>query len=147
MRKDDSGKSLTELEGNVPTEIDFRPTLSMDISGLDESERKALLLDHAKGKLDLAKKALELDIDSTALKKILDDMSDTTRDAMDKGADVTISHAQTTSVGRTEVLMGNTEHVKSGKLSRSQSGNMDLKPFYVIGGGILALILIAAILN
>ncbi|QEQ96608.1 hypothetical protein [Neptunomonas concharum] len=101
---------------------------------------------YASGVLDISKKAQELHVDSAALKKTLNDLSDTTRDVAESGNAVTVSHTQTTSVGRTEVIMGNTEQAQSGKLSKSQTGENDFSPYYIFGG-ILALIIIVALMN
>lgn len=145
--KDKPKQQLDKVEGeNVPTNISLTPDASMDISWLPEAERKALLVDYTNGMLDIGKKAQELHVDSAALKKTLDDLSLTTRDIAESGNAVTVSHTQTTSVGRTEVIMGNTEQAKSGKLSKSQTGEKDWTAYYIFGG-IIALVLIAALMN
>lgn len=146
--KDDStkGELLKAGVASVPTKIDLTPGTSMDISWLPESERKVLLNDYTKGILDISRKAQELHVDSAALKKTLDDLSLTTKEVSESGSAVTISHTQTTSVGRTEVIMGNTQQAQSGKLSKSQTGEKDWTPYYIFGG-ILALIIIVALMN
>ena len=73
-------------------------------------------------------------------------MSNTVRDASEGGNAVTITHSQTTKVGRTEIIMGNTERAQSGKLSKSQSGETNWTPYYIFGG-ILALVIIAAFMS
>lgn len=147
MTEEKKNYELQKLGGSsVPTTIDLTPGTSMDISWLPEAERKALLVDYASGVLDISKKAQELHVDSAALKKTLNDLSDTTRDVAESGNAVTVSHTQTTSVGRTEVIMGNTEQAQRGKLSKSQTGEKDFSPYYIFGG-ILALIIIVALMN
>jgi len=146
MSTNDQDKNITKTSSNVPTEINLGPSTSMDLSWLSESERKALLVDYTKGIMDISKKAQELHVDAAVLKKTLDDFSDTTREVSDSGNAVTITHSQTTKVGRTEVIMGNTEEAQSGKLSKSQTGEKDWTPYYIFGG-ILALIIIAALMN
>ncbi|RZO86375.1 MAG: hypothetical protein EVA65_05475 [Oceanococcus sp.] len=141
-----SGELQKAGEAAVPTKIDLTPGNSMDISWLPENERKALLTDYTKGILDISRKAQELHVDSAALKKTLDDLSVTTKEVSESGNAVTVSHTQTTSVGRTEVMMGNTEQAQSGKLSKSQTGEKDWTPYYIFGG-ILALIIIVALMN
>ena len=133
-------------KGDVPTNINLDPTTSMDLSWLPEAERKALLTNYAKGMLDISVKAQELHVDAGALKKTLDDLSNTTREIAEAGNSVTISHSQTTKVGRTEVIMGNTDQAQSGKLSKTQSGEKDWTPFYIFGG-IVAVVIIAAFMN
>ncbi len=93
--------------------------------------------------LDLHKRAQELHIDVGALKATLGTMTQTTREVADDDNAITISHTQTTSVGRTEIMMGNTDKARSGKFSKSQTGETDWTPAYIIGG-IIALVLIAA---
>lgn len=147
MKNDSTkGELLKVGDASVPTKIDLTPGTSMDISWLPEGERKALLTDYTKGILDISRKAQELHVDSAALKKTLDDLSVTTKEVSESGNAVTISHTQTTSVGRTEVIMGNTQQAQSGKLSKSQTGEKDWTPYYIFGG-ILALIIIVALMN
>ncbi len=147
MTEESKGTQLQKASGSsVPSRIDLTPGTSMDISWLDESERKALLVDYTKGILDISRKAQELHVDSAALRKTLDDLAVTTKEVSESGNAVTVSHTQTTSVGRTEVIMGNTQQAQSGKLSKSQAGEKDWTPYYIFGG-ILALIIIVALMN
>ncbi len=126
-----------------PTSVSLGPSSSLDLSWLPDEERAKLLSDHAKGLLDLHKRAQELHIDVGALNATLGTMTQTTREVADDENAITISHTQTTSVGRTEIMMGNTDKARSGKLSKSQTGEKDWTPAYIIGG-IIALVLIAA---
>ncbi len=146
MTTNDQDKNITTSNVGVPTEINLGPSASMDLSWLPEKERKALLIDYTKGIIDINKKAQELHIDANVLKKTLDDFSDTVRAVSDSGDAVTITHSQTTKIGRTEIMMGNTEEAQSGRLSKSQKGEKDWTPYYIFGG-ILALIIIAALLK
>jgi len=146
MSENSEDKNLTKSSGGVPTQINLGPSTSMDLSWLPENERKALLIDYTKGMMDISQKAQELHVDAAVLKRTLDDLSDTTREVSDRGNAVTITHSQTTKVGRTEIMMGNTEQAQSGKLSKSQTGEKDWTPYYIFGG-ILALIIIAALMK
>lgn len=133
------------VPAKVPTSVPLGPTASVDLSWLPEHERAALLKDYARGALDISKRANELHVDVAALRATLGTMSDTTRQVSDDGNSVTISHTQTTAVGRTEIMMGNTDKARTGKLSRSQTGETDWTPIYVIVG-IIALVLIVSAL-
>jgi hypothetical protein len=55
---------------------------------------------------------------------------------------VTVTHTQTTKIGRTEIKMGNTEEAKSGRLTSSQTGDRNWTPYYIFAG-IVAVVLIA----
>jgi len=146
MGDKEESKNLPKPSNNVPTHIQLSPSASIDLSWLPETERKALLLDYAKGLIDIGRKAQELHVDATILKKTLDDLSATTREVSDAGNSVTITHTQTTTVGTTQVIMGNTEQAQSGKLTKSQTGEKDWTPYYVFGG-IIAIIIIFALMS
>ena len=129
---------------SVPTSIALRPTSTIDLIGIPEEERKALMNRHAEGLLDIRKKAVELGVDALALENVLRTASETVRNASEQGTHTTVSHTQTSSIGRTEVIMGNTDRARAGKLSKSQTGETDWTPIYVIIG-IVAAIIIAMI--
>lgn len=114
----------------------------LDLSHLSEQERKALLIDYTRGMLDVGRKASELNVDVATLRNTLDTFSQTALRAQEEGTSVTITHTQTTAIGRTEISMGNTDAAKTGKLTRSQTGERDWTPIYVIGG-IVAVVVIA----
>lgn len=140
-------KNELSQQGDIPpTHIRLGPSASLDLSWLSEEERLELMREHAKGMIDITHKAQEMHVDSAALKKTLDDLSNTTRDASESGSAVTISHTQTTSIGRTEVIMGNTEKAKKGRLSKSQTGETDWTPYF-IGAAVVAIIVIALIMS
>ena len=128
----------------VPTEVNLSPQATMDLSWLPEEKREGLLLDYTRGMLDISRKAQELHVDAAALRKTLDDLSATTREASESGGSVTITHTQSSAVGRTEVIMGNTEQAQRGKLTRSQTGEKDMMPYYIFAG-IVALVIIVAL--
>src|SRR5712692_1629898 len=100
----------------VPTAVPLGPSASIDLSWLPEAERKALLTDYVRGALDISKKAQDLHVDVGVLKNTLQTLADTTKEVSESGNAVTITHTQTTSIGRTEIMMGNTERAQSGKL-------------------------------
>jgi len=112
------------------------------LSVLPEAERTALLVEYARGQIDIGKKAAELGVEAKSLEATLSIMSNATNDVASKENSVTITHTQTSSVGRTEVLMGNTPQAQKGKLTKSQTGQADWTPYYV-AGGMIAIVLIA----
>jgi len=113
---------------------------------LPEAERNALLRDYSKGMLDIGRKAQELGIEVGALSSTLGVMAGTVEKATMNGSAATATYTNTSSLGRVEVIVGNTESAKTGKLSRSQSGDRDWTPYYVFGG-LLALVLVAALIG
>ena len=94
----------------------------LDLTSLTEAQKMQLKEDHAKGMIDMKKKAAELKIDVGALDAALNSIVTQTSKAGEAGAHATISHTQTTKLGRTEVVIGNTDKAAKGKLSRSATG-------------------------
>lgn len=146
MNSEDQKKGMTQHTLSQPTHISLSPSASIDLSWLPEEERKELMREHAKGLIEISHKAQEMHVDSAALKNTLDNLSSTTKEASENGSAVTISHTQTTSIGRTEVLVGNTEKAKKGRLTKSQTGEKDWT-FYYISAFIIAVIVISMVVR
>lgn len=139
------GSAVGAPKAQVPTSIPLSPSTTMDLSWLPDDKREALLVEYTKGMLDISKKAQELHVDVGTLKTTLDHLASTTKEVSEGGNSVTVTHTQTTSIGRTEVIMGNTSEAQSGKLTSSQTGRRDMTPIYIIGG-LIAAVIIAAII-
>ena len=140
-----SGSAVGAPKAQVPTSVPLSPSTTMDLSWLPDDKREALLVEYTKGMLDISKKAQELHVDVGTLKTTLDNLASTTKEVSKDGNSVTVTHTQTTSIGRTEVIMGNTSEAQSGKLTSSQTGRRDMTPIYIIGGLIAAMIIAAMI--
>ena len=101
-------------------------------AGLSDQQIQELRMQHAKGMIDIHKKAQELHVDVNALDATLTTMANQTEQVSKAGDSVTMTHSHDSSLGRTEVMMGNTEKAAKGKLSRSQSGEDDNTLKYVL---------------
>lgn len=139
---DRDGRDIVPRPNTAPTAISLGPTGALDLSFLPEAQRNALLADHARKMLDLGAKAQELHVDVNVLRATLDQLASTTKEVSESGNAITVAHTQTTNIGRTEIKMGNTEEARTGKLSKSQSGERDWNPYYIFAG-IAAIVLIA----
>jgi hypothetical protein len=139
---DNSGRGIILPPEKKPSVVTLGALSTIDLSFLPEEQRSALMVSYAQGVLDVAKKAHELHVDVNVLKATLDNLANTTREVSESGNAVTVSHTQTTKIGRTEIKMGNTEEAKTGRLSRTQTGERDWTPYYIFGG-LIALVLIA----
>jgi hypothetical protein len=113
---------------------------------MPEDQRRALLTDYAKGSLDLARRANEMGIEVSVLRNTLDTLATTTQKVSQAGDAVTITHSQNSTFGRTEIIMGNTDTAAKGKLSKTQTGEFNWLPVYIIGG-VIALMVIVSILT
>jgi hypothetical protein len=131
MTSDNKSGNIVEHAGDqVPvsaseSKIVLSDTRSLSTTGLSETQIQELRMHHAKGMIDLERKAHELNIDVRALDNTLSTMADQTKEVSKSGDSVTMSHSHDSSLGRTEVLMGNTEKAAKGKLSKSQTGEED----------------------
>ena len=126
----------------VPTSVPLGGSASIDLSWLPEDKRRELLTEYTRGILDISRRAAELNMDANALRNTLDTLSDSTSKIADKGLSVTASGVHNMTAGRIEVIVGNTKAAGEGKLSKSQTGERDWTPIYVIAG-LVALVLIA----
>lgn len=142
MSNSDQGRNIVPQSGRTPSTVTLGPLPTLDLSFLPEHERNALMSDYAKGVIDVAKKAHELHVDVGVLKSTLDQLAHTTREVSESGNAVTVTHTQTTKIGRTEIKMGNTEEAKSGRMTSSQIGERNWTPYFIFAG-IAALVLIA----
>ncbi len=128
---------------SMPTSVSLSPTVALDLSWLPEDKRAALLEEHARGMLDISRKAQEMHVDVATLTAALGTVSNTTLQAAKDGNSVTVSHVHTTPHSRTEVIMGNTDAARVGKLTKSQTGETNWTPIYIIIG-IIALVIIVS---
>ena len=143
---EETTKNVAVRVDHTPTAVNFGPTATIDLAGIPEEERSKMLADYNSKILDVSATAHRMKVDSDALRATLNSLSNTTNEAAQDGNSVTITHTNETSLGRTEIIMGNTDQAKTGKLTKSQTGERDLTPYY-IGGGLLAMVLIAALLG
>ena len=117
----------------------------LDLSHLTDDQIQELKIQYNSGMIDIQKKAAELKVDVAALDATLGSFTDQTARATAVGAHATITHTQTNSAGRTEVVIGNTDKAASGKISRSAAGGKDIT-LWVVGIVAITAIVIAMVL-
>lgn len=104
------------------TTLQLSQTDSIDLSGLSECQINELKMRHAGGMIDLARKAQEMQFDVGALDATLTSVNAQAARATRDGYSVTFQHTHESSIGRTEVIIGNTDKAASGKLSHTATG-------------------------
>ena len=139
------GGAIQPVRGQAIRFDPLNPITSGDVfASLTEEQRNSLMMEYARGTLDVGKRASQMHVDVTAFKNMLDVMASKTRElSSQENTSVTMSHTQETSVGKTEVIMGNTAQAASGRLTRTMAGERNMTPFYVVGGVIVLLILVS----
>ena len=125
--------------------LDLGSSNQLDLTNLSKEGRDLITQKALEAKIAISNKAQEAQIEIQGTKVQLDNFNETVRDASKDGTSITVTHTQTTSVGRTEVVMGNTEKAASGKISRSAAGlednTMKILVAVVVGAVLLALFL------
>ena len=146
MTDEDKGGELVERKGGQTPATSSEGAIVLGESnvlqtaGLNETQIQELRMQHAKGMIDIYKKAQELQVDVKALDATLTTMADQTEQVSKAGDSVTMTHSEDSSLGRTEVMMGNTEKAAKGKLSRTQTGEDDNTMKYLIIIAVVAIV-------
>lgn len=122
-------------DNSLSTVLNLSEVSQIDLTGLSQEQINALKFKQAEGMIDLQKKKEEIRIDVCALDASLSSFNVQTDKATKDGHSATIQHSQNSSLGRTEVIIGNTEKAATGKLSLSASGE---------SGNLIKIILIIA---
>ncbi len=138
------GKELAKTP-EPSTQIQLGPNEQLDLSGLTEEQQQELKMKHAEAMIDVNKKTQELVADAGALNHSLGTMAHHTGEVAADGHDVTITHTQDNSLGRTEVIMGTSDAAKRGKLTRSQTGQSD-QTYLFVGAAVFIVIVLAIIM-
>lgn len=134
-------KDLEPQDGNRDL-ISLAPEAGeIDISGLSDEAREELKKYAARKQIDLAASMKETQIDLHATSAAVGNMADATRRMSESGDNVTIRQSIENSVGKTEILMGNTEEAKRGDVDK---GN---KTWMYAVGGVVILLIVASVLG
>ncbi len=116
----------------------------IDLTGMPPEQMAELKRQYASGMIDLKKKAEELKIDNASLAMTLNSFNTEASKATQANVSMTATHTQTTAIGRTEVVIGNTDRAASGKLSPSAAGVPD-RLLWIIGITAIAAVIVALI--
>ena len=115
-----------------------------DLTGLTEEQKQDLKIKGVEALIEVGKKGAEQIIDTKTLDQKLGTMAEHTDEVSKAGGSITITSTQDDSIGRTEIIMGDSDAARKGKLTRSQTGGKDLTHVW-IGLGIFIVIVIAII--
>lgn len=118
---------------------------SLDLSLLDPEAQQEVIKAHALGHVQLQIKAKEMGLETLELDENLKNFGATVADATRNGTHAQITKTQNNSLGRTEVIIGNTDNAAKGKFTKSQTGEKDNTIMYILIGlaGLVIIILLA----
>jgi len=121
----------------------------IEVNGLQPNQISVLQKQHAKGLIEVQRKASELKVDIQALDQTLESLTSQARTANDAGVNITATHTQNTSLGQTEIIVGNTQRAAAGKVTPLWPGieNPQVKTGLMIAGAVLFGMLLAALFS
>lgn len=119
----------------------------LDLSSLPEADRNLLIKKFAEGNIDAYHLAQELGIETQAINQKMTDAIDKVKEATSIEASATITGSYNDKMGRTEVIMGNTETAAKGKLDRSQKGESDQTLVYFVIAAVVIVIIAAIVMG
>jgi hypothetical protein len=117
------------------------------LDGLPPEVAIELRREHAKGMIDVNTLAHKYGLETQVLATALRTLSQETVSATKEGIAITATRLQEDSLGKTEVIMGNTETAQKGKLTRAQSGLQDYTLAYIVGAVIVVIVLALLLRN
>jgi hypothetical protein len=142
-RENGEQKALQKMEVIPPATNTLKlNTGDIDLSGLSEEQISALKLKYGEMQLGILQKAAEQKTDVATLDAALTSFTTQTEKATQAGTSATIQLSTTSTIGRTEVMIGNTEKAAAGKISSSVSGTSH-NAIIIIGIIAVAAVLIA----
>lgn len=106
----------------------------IDVSQLPAAQQQELLREYAQGRMELEKRAAELQVDVGALDQQLRSLTSSAAEAHANDIAVTYSHVTESTAGRTEVVVGNTPEAARGKLPKSQTNDFNWTPIVILTG-------------
>ena len=146
------GKNMAqEIEKLNPSAVPSTDVINLgsnsllDLTGMPPDQIAELKRQYASGMIDLKKKAEDLKIENASLAMTLDSFNTEASKATQANVSITATHTQTTAIGRTEVVIGNTDRAASGKLSPSAAGVPD-RLLWIVGIAAVAVVIVALII-
>jgi hypothetical protein len=130
-------KSTLSLSGN---------TEKLDLSLLSPEAQEEVRKAQALGMVEMQLKAQKMGLETLELDQNLKNIEATVADASRNGAHAQVTKTQNNSLGRTEVIIGNTDNAAKGKFTKTQSGEKDNTMVYILVG-FAALVVIILLLK
>lgn len=119
----------------------------IEVNGLQANQVSVLQEQHAQGLIEVQRKASELKVDIQALDQTLESLTSQARTANDAGVNITATHTQNTTLGQTEIIVGNTQRAAAGKVAPLWSGldNNQLRTGLIVAGAVVVGALLTAL--
>jgi hypothetical protein len=134
MKDNESKNKLERLHKgkSLDRAFPYDVNLKLDTDGLSDDEVKELTKERAQMMIKLEGKANNLVIENKVIDQNLASMINHTAKAGEDGTAITITRKLKDEMGETEVIMGNTETARKGKLSKEYN-----QIYYIVGAIVL----------
>ena len=146
MPNDPRGGDLTRRT-QQHTDLTLPNLQGLDTSQLPEEQRNALVERALQTQIDLAKRKVELDQDLDAMNTKLESIASNVGTMTEKGVSSTVTNRHQDNLGTMEIIAGNTEMAKQGKMPRSVSGEFNWTPVLIILSIVAITVVVALVGN
>jgi len=120
------------VQGQVVRKLRLGPQDELDLTNLDPRQADVLEAKAVEKAIERDDRRQRLKEDLTVTAAQLDIFTKAVGDTTAQNAAVTITSAKNDSLGRTEMILGNTDAAHAGKLSRSQQGFSDNARLWIL---------------
>lgn len=119
---------------------------SISLDGMTDQQIAEVKKRQADAAINIQEKAAKAVIDTRSIDERIQNIADGVNKATEGSAAATLTGTYSDELGRTEVIMGNTERAQKGKLTQSQQGTSNNGILYVVIVA-LAIIIVAFIVS
>jgi hypothetical protein len=134
--------SQTRHQGQPVRTIQLGQQDTLDVTNLAPREQDALEVEAHRRAIERDDHAQRLKQDLAVTATQINTFAKAVNDTVAQDAAVTITNTKDDSLGRTEMIFGNTDAARSGKLSRAQQGFGDNARFWILLAIILGVVIV-----
>lgn len=116
----------------------------IDVTGLTVEQIQALKIKYAEMSIEWIERGRTIGTDAQSLGATLETLSRSTAQMSEQGTNVTITNTRDDALGRTEMIVGNSDAARKGKLSMTQKGLGDPTMLYM-GFALVVLVILALV--
>ncbi len=150
MNQQDNNRDIVRRPPPAPPVVRGQPVRTiqlgqqdtLDVTNLAQREQDALEVEAHQRAIDRDDRAQRLKQDLTVTAVQINTYTKAVGDTTAQNAAVTITNTKDDSLGRTEMIFGNTDAARSGKLSRSQQGFGDNAKLWILLAIIAAVVIV-----
>jgi cobalamin biosynthesis Mg chelatase CobN len=120
---------------------------SISLEGMTDQQIAEVKKRQADAAINIQEKAAKAVIDTRSIDERIQNIADGVNKATEGNAAATLTGTYTDDLGRTEVIMGNTERAQKGKLTQSQQGTSNNGILYVVIVALAVIVIVFMLSN